>query len=133
MENSNVLSQKNGKSDCQTRVRQTIESRIIEKLIFAGRVASLEPENWTRQAWNMAEGKRLTMGEQNNSVSRRGGTRRGKDKNMPMGMENRRKGSSSSSPTSTSDPFIFCISPSLPYGTPYGPNIQHLECLMQPD
>ena len=29
------------------------------KLIFAGRVASLEPENWTRQAWNMAERKRL--------------------------------------------------------------------------
>ena len=38
----------------------SLESRIIEKkLIFAGRVASLEPENWTRQAWNMAERKRL--------------------------------------------------------------------------
>ena len=38
----------------------SLESRIIEKkLIFAGRVASLEPENWTRQAWNMAERKEL--------------------------------------------------------------------------
>ena len=38
----------------------SLESRIIEKkLIFAGRVASLEPENWTRQAWNMVERKSL--------------------------------------------------------------------------
>ena len=37
-----------------------LENRIIEKkLIFAGRVASLEPENWARQAWNMAVSKRL--------------------------------------------------------------------------
>ena len=35
----------------------SLENRIIEKkLVFAGRVASLEPENWTKQALNMAEG-----------------------------------------------------------------------------
>ena len=41
-------------------VKSGLEYRIIEKKsLFAGRVASLEPENWTRQAWNMAERKRL--------------------------------------------------------------------------
>ena len=38
----------------------SLENRRIEKkLIFAGRVASLEPEKGTRQAWNMAGKKRL--------------------------------------------------------------------------
>ena len=38
----------------------SLENRIIEKkLISTGRVASLEAKNWTRQAWNMAEEKRL--------------------------------------------------------------------------
>ena len=38
----------------------SLENKIIEeKLVFAGWVASLEPENWARQAWNMAEEKRL--------------------------------------------------------------------------
>ena len=38
----------------------SLENRIIEKkLVFAGRVVSLEPERWARQAWNMAEEKGL--------------------------------------------------------------------------
>ena len=38
----------------------SLESRIIEKkLVFAGRVASLEQERWARQAWNMSEEKGL--------------------------------------------------------------------------
>ena len=37
----------------------SLENRIIEKkLVFAGRVASLEPERWARQAWNMARRKK---------------------------------------------------------------------------
>ena len=38
----------------------SLENRITEKkLVFAGRIASLEPERWARQAWNMAEEKGL--------------------------------------------------------------------------
>ena len=38
----------------------SLENRIMEKkLVFAGRVASLEPTRWARQAWNMAEEKGL--------------------------------------------------------------------------
>ena len=38
----------------------SLENRIMEKkLVFAGRVASLERERWARQAWNMAEEKGL--------------------------------------------------------------------------
>ena len=39
--------------------RISLENRIIEKLVFADRVASLEPERWAGQAWNMAEEKGL--------------------------------------------------------------------------
>ena len=38
----------------------SLENGIMEKkLVFAGRVASLEQERWARQAWNMAEEKGL--------------------------------------------------------------------------
>ena len=38
----------------------SFENRVMEKkLVFAGRVASLERERWARQAWNMAEEKGL--------------------------------------------------------------------------
>ena len=73
----------------------SLENRIIEKkFIFAGRVASLEPENWARQAWNMVVSKRLRWANEITALAEKVGFRWGKGKNRPRDMESGSKGSS---------------------------------------